>query len=145
MCATWCKSVRVMRTKTANGRGDSAAQKEKAALATLKPIFARVGWSPVIGLDLCMSTLRTGKTYVTLFGWSKEFAKETPDLKRSEYKNENGEFDRDAWRKDCAARTEAMQKWFTAKLATIQGDLKAACAKNRWRFRTAGTQIRIDL
>jgi hypothetical protein len=128
-----------------DGRGDSAEQKEKAALAILKPIFSKIGWSPIIGCDLCMTSLRTSKSYVTLFRWSEEFAKETPDLKRSEYKNENGEFDRDAWRKDSAARNDAMQKWFTAKLAEIQDELKAACAKNRWRFRTAGTQIRIDL
>ena len=134
-----------MTTQTANGHGASAVQKEKAALAVLKPIFAKVGWIPVIGCDLCISTLRTGKTYVSLFRWSEEFAKTNPDLKRSEYKNENGEFDRDAWRKDSAARSEALQKWFTAKLATIQGDLETACAKNRWKFRTAGTQIRIDI
>ena len=130
---------------TTDAGNTTAAQKEKSALAILKPIFAKVGWSPIIGCDLCMTSLRTSKSYVTLFRWSEEFAKETPDLKRSEYKNEHGEFDRDAWRKDSAARNDAMQKWFTAKLATIQGDLKAACAKNRWRFRTAGTQIRIDI
>jgi hypothetical protein len=136
-----------MRTQntTTGAENTTAAQKEKAALAILKPIFSKVGWSPIIGCDLCMTSLRTSKSYVTLFRWSEEFAKETPDLKRSEYKNENGEFDREAWRKDCAARNDAMQKWFTGKLTAIQDELKAACAKNRWRFRTAGTQIRIDL
>jgi hypothetical protein len=131
---------------TPTGAGNTtAAQKEKAALEILKPIFSKVGWSPIIGCNLSMTTLRTSKNYVTLFQWSKEFAAEYPDLKRSEYKNENGEFNRDAWRKDASARNDAMQKWFTAKLAEIQDELKAACAENRWRFRTAGTEIRIDL
>jgi len=131
---------------TTTGAGNTtAAQKEKAALAILKPIFSKVGWSPIIGCSLSMTTLQTSKNYVTLLEWFKEFAKENPDLKRIDYKNDNGEFDRDAWRKDSAARNEAMQKWFTAKLAEIQDELKAACSKNRWRFRTAGTEIRIDL
>ena len=121
-------------------------RKENAVLATLKPIFDKVGWSPVIGCDLCMASLRTSKDYITLFhNWSDAFSKANPRPNRAHYKDDQGKIDQESYRRDCSEWNANLQSWFSSQLSVIEKELKSVCSKKGWRFRTAGTQLRINL
>lgn len=133
----------VKRTKKAT---TSAFRKEDDALAILKPIFKKVGWTPVIGCDLCFMSMRTSKNYIALFhDWSDAFSKANPRPNRAHYKDDQGKIDQESYRRDSSEWNANLQRWFSSQLSVIINELKSVCSENRWRFRTAGTQLRINL
>jgi hypothetical protein len=133
-----------MPVKRKKSNASAEVQKADKALAILKPIFAKVGWSVNQGFDLCFSTLRTSPVYIGLFhNWSDAFTESDPSPKSANYK-QDGIFDRESYRRDSAAWNARRQVWFSTKLGVIEKELKSVCAKNGWRFRTAGTELRIN-
>ncbi len=133
----------VKRTKKATA---SAFRKEDAALDILKPIFKKIGWSPVIGCDMCFTSFRTSKNYIALFhNWSDAFCEANPRPNRSHYKNDQGQIDQESYRRDSSEWNTNLKNWFSSQLSVIEKELKSVCSENRWRFRTAGTELRINL
>jgi hypothetical protein len=119
-------------------------RKADVALETLKPIFAKIGWSPVIGCDLNFSTFTTSKDYITLWmKWDDAFIKNDPSPVYANYKHD-GVLDRESYRRDSSEWNARRQQWFNDQLNVILAELKSVCLKNGWRFRTAGTQLRIN-
>ena len=119
-------------------------RKADVALGILKPIFAKIGWSPIIGCDLCFSTLQTSKDYIALWmKWDDAFVANDPAPVYANYKHD-GVLDRESYRRDRSEWDARRQQWFNEKLNIILPELKSVCSKNGWRFRNAGTQIRIN-
>lgn len=133
-----------MPVKRKKATASPEVQKADKALEILKPIFKKVGWSATQGFDLCFSTLRTSPVYIGLFhDWSDAFTKSNPRPRSVDYK-QNGILDRDSYRRDSAEWNAKLQCWFSSQLSVIEKELKSVCSKNGWRFRTAGTQLRIN-
>jgi hypothetical protein len=134
-----------MPVKRKKSNASAEVQKADKALAILKPIFSKVGWSVNQGFSLCMFSLKHSPIYISLcYSWTKEFIETDPSPKSANYK-QNGILDRESYRRDSAAWSARRQIWFSDKLRVIEQEIKSVCAKNGWRFRTAGTELRIDL
>lgn len=133
-----------MPVKRKKATASDEVQRADKALVILKPIFAKVGWSVNQGCDLFFETCTLGKVYITLScNWSDAFKKTDPIPMSAQYK-QNGVLDRDSYRRDYAEWKARLQSWFSAQLSVIEKELKSVCSKNGWRFRTAGTELRIN-
>ena len=134
----------IMPVKRKKITASAEVQKADKALAILKPIFSKVGWSVTQGCDLFFETCTLSRVYITLScNWSEGFTKNDPSPKSASYKVD-GVFDRESFRRDSAEWNARRQVWFSTKLGVIEKELKSVCSKNGWRFRTAGTELRIN-
>jgi hypothetical protein len=137
----WRFSMPVKRKKAT---ASPEVQRADKALEILNPIFKKVGWKATQGFDLCFMSFKTSPVYISLDShWSDAFQKTDPCPKSATYK-QNGIFDRDSFRRDYEDWKTRQQSWFSGQLNAIQEELKSVCSKNGWRFRTAGTQLRIN-